>query len=560
MPILRIPQVSRLRSLIATATAASFAAALLAPLANAKPPARKKVLRPAHIRVETAVLRAGPDEEHRRLGLLDEGRLSRVIGRSGGWRKVRLESGTEGWVRSDLLQVSKRARHKRNSDLRKAAQAAKAAKAAKAKQARLAKAKAAKAKLAQAKAAKAKLAQAKAAKIAAAKAAAFRKKLAASNADKAAKAAKAELAAKQGATRKARLIAAKQAEAKKLAARKALIAKTKAAPVKKVQIAKKAAPVKAAQKPLVAKTRPAATRNPVAAATAVRKPGVNTLTAAPIRDNDSDIVVRVLVPAKAAKIARVAPEKPRVVEAAPAPPPVSRRIVISRPAATAAPRAAKPAPQVAAAHVPAPADEVPAARPVAPRVPVRTAPLPRMRFVRTPGIRRAARVAAEAARAMTLSEKVARVAQEAAAAADENGNIPMLPPDQTPVPSRLLARGDRIVRTALGYRGTPYRFGARGRGAFDCSGFTSYLFQKAGAPLPRTAAQQYRRGKAVSKSKLQAGDLVFFKNTYKRGVSHVGIYIGEGRFVHASSGRGVRVDSLSGRFYVNHWAGARRHD
>jgi cell wall-associated NlpC family hydrolase len=98
-----------------------------------------------------------------------------------------------------------------------------------------------------------------------------------------------------------------------------------------------------------------------------------------------------------------------------------------------------------------------------------------------------------------------------------------------------------------------------GRGAFDCSGFTKYLFDHEGTSLPRTAAEQYQRGMVVTKEGLQPGDLVFFKNTYKRGISHVGIYIGDGQFIHASSPRtGVRVDSLSKAYYVNHYAGARR--
>jgi cell wall-associated NlpC family hydrolase len=120
-------------------------------------------------------------------------------------------------------------------------------------------------------------------------------------------------------------------------------------------------------------------------------------------------------------------------------------------------------------------------------------------------------------------------------------------------------RAETLVRTALAYRGTPYRFGARGQSAFDCSGFTSYLFAEEGVGLPRTAAQQFRKGVVVPKAQLQPGDLVFFKNTYKRGVSHVGIYIGNGNFVHASSGgRAVRVDSLDRAYYRRHWAGARR--
>jgi cell wall-associated NlpC family hydrolase len=129
-----------------------------------------------------------------------------------------------------------------------------------------------------------------------------------------------------------------------------------------------------------------------------------------------------------------------------------------------------------------------------------------------------------------------------------------------PAAARAETRADRIVRSALTYRGAPYRRGAMGRGgAFDCSGFTKYLFDHEGASLPRTAADQYRRGTPVSREELRPGDLVFFKNTYKAGISHVGIYIGEGRFIHAASTRtGVRVDTLDKPYYVNHYAGARR--
>ena len=121
------------------------------------------------------------------------------------------------------------------------------------------------------------------------------------------------------------------------------------------------------------------------------------------------------------------------------------------------------------------------------------------------------------------------------------------------------SRSDRLVRTALASRGTPYRFGATGRGAFDCSSFVQYIYNKNGVGLPRTAAEQYQRGTPVPKSQLQTGDLVFFKNTYKHGVSHVGMYVGEGYFVHASSGaHEVTVSRLDGSYYQNHWAGARR--
>jgi cell wall-associated NlpC family hydrolase len=120
-------------------------------------------------------------------------------------------------------------------------------------------------------------------------------------------------------------------------------------------------------------------------------------------------------------------------------------------------------------------------------------------------------------------------------------------------------RNSAIVRGGLAYRGTPYVFGRTGGGAFDCSGFTQAVFKKQGIRIPRTAEEQYRLGKSVDKSDLRAGDMVFFKNTYKRGISHVGIYIGDGQFVHASSGKhSVTVSNLSGAYYQQHWAGAKR--
>ncbi len=120
--------------------------------------------------------------------------------------------------------------------------------------------------------------------------------------------------------------------------------------------------------------------------------------------------------------------------------------------------------------------------------------------------------------------------------------------------------GDRsdIVRTALAFRGARYRRGGTSRGGFDCSGFTRYVFAKYGILLPHSSAAQARIGRPVSKSELQPGDLVFFQ-TYRRGISHVGIYIGNGRFVHASTHRrGVTVDYLDSPYYGPRYRGARR--
>ena len=116
-----------------------------------------------------------------------------------------------------------------------------------------------------------------------------------------------------------------------------------------------------------------------------------------------------------------------------------------------------------------------------------------------------------------------------------------------------------IVGTGLSKVGSPYVFGASGANAFDCSGFTSWVYRQNGKSLPRTAAGQYSATSRVDKSGLSAGDLVFFAGTYKSGISHVGIYIGNGQFVHAANSKtGVTVSSLNSGYYASHYAGAGR--
>lgn len=116
----------------------------------------------------------------------------------------------------------------------------------------------------------------------------------------------------------------------------------------------------------------------------------------------------------------------------------------------------------------------------------------------------------------------------------------------------------KLIRTALAYCGTRYRSGGTSRGGFDCSGFVRYVYQKYGLQLPHSSRAQSSRGVSVPKSQLKAGDLVFFQ-TNGRGISHVGIYIGGGKFVHASShGRGVTTDSVNSAYYGPRYRGARR--
>lgn len=115
----------------------------------------------------------------------------------------------------------------------------------------------------------------------------------------------------------------------------------------------------------------------------------------------------------------------------------------------------------------------------------------------------------------------------------------------------------RIVQTSLQYVGVPYQFGGTTPGGFDCSGYVRYVFSNAGIYLPRAADEQYGYGYSVSYSNLRIGDLVFF-STYEPGPSHVGIYLGNGSFISASSSRGVVVDSLSSSYWGSCYIGARR--
>jgi cell wall-associated NlpC family hydrolase len=114
-----------------------------------------------------------------------------------------------------------------------------------------------------------------------------------------------------------------------------------------------------------------------------------------------------------------------------------------------------------------------------------------------------------------------------------------------------------LTKTALRYLGVPYVWGGESASGVDCSGFVQAVFRRNGIELPRTADAQFETGHRVSESGLQPGDLVFFQ-TYSEGASHVGIYLGSGQFVHASSSSGVRVDSLSESYYSSRFIGARR--
>ncbi len=121
------------------------------------------------------------------------------------------------------------------------------------------------------------------------------------------------------------------------------------------------------------------------------------------------------------------------------------------------------------------------------------------------------------------------------------------------------AVADQIVATAKQYLGTPYVYGGSSPRGFDCSGFMYYLYGQYGYSLWRGATGQWNNnGTKVDKSELQPGDLVFFSDSVDP-IGHVGMYIGDGQFIHASSGKGcVVITSLSSSYYLNHYTGAKR--
>ncbi len=153
----------------------------------------------------------------------------------------------------------------------------------------------------------------------------------------------------------------------------------------------------------------------------------------------------------------------------------------------------------------------------------------------------------------------ARLAAQAKAAAKQQQSAPAPAPapsspsggSSAPPP----ATHSSVVSIALQYLGVPYVWGGASPSGFDCSGLTMYAYAKVGVYLPHNAAMQYGMGTPVARSQLAPGDLVFFS-----GLSHVGMYIGGGRFVHAPhTGDVVKISSLSEYWYAATYVGARRY-
>ena len=121
-------------------------------------------------------------------------------------------------------------------------------------------------------------------------------------------------------------------------------------------------------------------------------------------------------------------------------------------------------------------------------------------------------------------------------------------------------KASELVIQAMGLLGVPYKLGGTSEEkGFDCSGFVRYMYEKSvGLVLPRRAEDQANATEEISRSELKPGDLVFF-NTLKRTFSHVGIYVGDGKFIHAPRpGKAVRVDDMREAYWQKRFNGARR--
>ncbi len=127
-------------------------------------------------------------------------------------------------------------------------------------------------------------------------------------------------------------------------------------------------------------------------------------------------------------------------------------------------------------------------------------------------------------------------------------------------PSNTSSVGKRIISVAKSLLDCKYEYGAAGPKKFDCSGFTQYVYKQCGISIPRTSADQYRSRTHVKKSDLRAGDLVFFDTNDSGGVSHVAIYLEDGRIIHSANSKDdVCIDTMSSGYYKKRYLGAGRY-
>jgi cell wall-associated NlpC family hydrolase len=170
----------------------------------------------------------------------------------------------------------------------------------------------------------------------------------------------------------------------------------------------------------------------------------------------------------------------------------------------------------------------------------------RVRFGDFPS-REAARARAETLRAAGIIQEFYLVAPEEPAVA-------------RPIPQNESALRANLVETARDYLGVPYLWGGTTGRGFDCSGLTMAVYRLNGLMLPRNSRDQFEAGEEVAEGKLRPGDLVFFATTSSGEVTHVGLYTGAGRFIHAPSrGRRISQDSLEDPYYRERFLGGRTY-
>lgn len=124
--------------------------------------------------------------------------------------------------------------------------------------------------------------------------------------------------------------------------------------------------------------------------------------------------------------------------------------------------------------------------------------------------------------------------------------------------NKVSASSNDIASYAAKFYGTPYKFGGTTPKGFDCSGYIRYVFNEFNIKLPRTSADQFKVGTSISKEDLMPGDLVFFANTYKKGISHTGIYLGNNEFISAKSRGVLKANLKTDPYWAPKYAGAKR--
>ncbi|OKL36379.1 LysM peptidoglycan-binding domain-containing protein [Domibacillus mangrovi] len=150
----------------------------------------------------------------------------------------------------------------------------------------------------------------------------------------------------------------------------------------------------------------------------------------------------------------------------------------------------------------------------------------------------------------SLKSDVIFVGQKLKVAAGSKEETPMNPPNVSNPSSAGSYSSAGLLSIANSMLGVPYVWGGSSPSGFDCSGFIYYAYKQAGKSVPRTNTEGfYSRSYEISSPK--AGDLVFFSNTYKKGISHMGIYIGGNQFIHASSSQGITVSSMDNSYFAS---------